>query len=140
MNQSLEHIGGAFDTEGEYHKEHYMGNRDTGRKGSSRLDVSLKHERTGRILHINTIDVKADGRTPSTREQNAAVQIMINKEDGDIVVPIPKLQRGQALSYDGLDEFLVPFIEELGRDLSEIDLNDSSPPDKQIHNFGKHGG
>jgi hypothetical protein len=71
-DRGLEHIGGAFDGDGTRHTEHYLKNRITdSRKGSSRLDITLKNEKTGRLLHINTIDVKADGGTPSTDFSNA---------------------------------------------------------------------
>ncbi len=85
-----------------------------------------------------TVRGNANSSTPSTREQAAAERILINKENGDIVVLIPKLQKDQGLNYDGSDEFLTDVIEELGKERSEIDPNDVTRPDNRIHNFGKH--
>jgi hypothetical protein len=141
MLTKLTHVGGAFDTKGQYYGEFYLENRESGgTKGSSYLDLSIKNEGTGRILHVNTIDTRADGRTPSTREQGAAERILLNKESRDILVLVPKPRKGETVDNDALERFLEPLIEELANPVSELDPGDAAAPHKVIHNFGRSGG
>jgi RHS repeat-associated protein len=58
-----------------------------GRKGSSYPDITATKD--GKTLRVNTVDTRADGVTPTTREANNAARIRSQKPD-DTLILIPK--------------------------------------------------
>ncbi len=68
---------------------------------------------------INSHDPKADGVTPTGREEKAAVRIMKNKETGDILMLVPKLREGQILDCEALAKFARPLLDEIRKDRGE---------------------
>lgn len=82
-------------------------------KGGSYLDVSFQCGPTRKKLHVNTVDTRADGRTPSTREGEAAARIIRNKESGDILVLLPKPPTGRTYDAKAIGEFLRPYLIEI---------------------------
>lgn len=129
------HAGGATDSDGNETKEMYLPNTDTGRPaGGNYIDISFLHEDTERKLLIQTIDTKADGLTPSTRERANNVRVIRNMKNGDILVLIPKLVDGEKLKHEALKKFLRPLIRELGQQ-KPVDRRDSSDPDSIWHLF-----
>ena len=60
-----------------------------GTKGSSYPDITA--EKNGQTLRVNTIDTRANGVTPTTREANNAARIRSQKPDDTLIlVPKPK--------------------------------------------------
>jgi RHS repeat-associated protein len=68
-------------------KEEYLPGPGGGRKGSNWVDITAT--KNGKTLRINTVDTRLDGKTPTTREANAALSIR-KKTPGDHLVLIPK--------------------------------------------------
>lgn len=66
--------------------EEYLPGSNGGNKGSNYLDVTA--QKNNEIVRVNTVDVYADGTTPTKREQVAADSID-NKTGGKIIL-IPK--------------------------------------------------
>ncbi len=66
--------------------EEYLPEPSGSNKGSNYLDVTATKD--GNIVRINTVDVYADGKKPTTREQNAANSI--NSKTGGSIILIPK--------------------------------------------------
>jgi hypothetical protein len=58
-----------------------------GRKGSSYPDITAT--KNGKTLRVNTIDTRADGVTPTTREANSATRIRSQKPDDKLIL-VPK--------------------------------------------------
>ena len=115
----VEHRGGARKDDKEI-KEVYLRNKLTGgRKGSSYLDVSFQDPVTKRFLHINTVDTKAKGTLPSLREERAAVNIMRNKEKGDVLVLVSKIKEGETFDKEKFKEFIMSIIEEVNQPFDE---------------------
>jgi hypothetical protein len=142
----ITHIGGSTNPKtGEEVPELYLkpkkdllnaaGINTEGRRGGSYLDIAFRHEITGRRLFINTVDVRADKVTPSTREQNAAVRIILNAENGDILVLVPKPREGETFDRKAVEKFLRPFLEELGRPKPKVDPRNSKVPQELWHRF-----
>lgn len=75
-------VGGG----GELPEEYLPGPRGR-RRGSSYPDITATKD--GNTLRVNTIDTRADGVTPSTREANNAARIRSQKPD-DTVILVPK--------------------------------------------------
>jgi RHS repeat-associated protein len=67
-------------------KEEYLAGPGGGRKGSSYPDITAT--KNGKTLRVNTVDTRADGKTPTTREANNAVRI--RAQTGEHVLLIPK--------------------------------------------------
>ena len=70
--------------------EEYLRGPNGGTKGSNYVDITAKHKDTGRIIRINTVDTRADGFTPTTREARAAASIRAKIPEGDHLILIPK--------------------------------------------------
>nr|WP_314458962.1 hypothetical protein [uncultured Clostridium sp.] len=66
--------------------EEYLPGPSGGNKGSNYLDITAT--KGGVTVRINTVDVYADGKTPTIREQNAANSI--NSKTGGSTILIPK--------------------------------------------------
>lgn len=113
--------GGRPDNESGYEKELWLpaGGEGGGTAGSSYLDIAFESPRTKRKLLINTIDTRADNVTPTTREERAAVRILVNSNTGDILILLPKPPRGQEYDLDRFLEWLRPHLEEIDRELPE---------------------
>jgi len=67
--------------------EEYLPGLGGGRRGSSYPDITAT--KNGRTVRINTIDTRADGITPSTREATNARRIR-SQTPGDHLLLIPK--------------------------------------------------
>ncbi len=114
----IDHIGGGQpERQGRRPPELYLKPADLGRAGGSYLDVAFVSRRTGRRLLINTVDTRADGVTPSSRENQAAERILRNSDTGDLLVIVPKPPRGQIYSLDHFEGWLRPILEELDKEL-----------------------
>jgi RHS repeat-associated protein len=85
---SLESRGFTITGGGGRLPEEYLPGPSGGTKGSSYPDITA--ERDGHIVRVQTIDTKADGVTPSTREADAATRIRSQQKPGDHTVLIPK--------------------------------------------------
>ena len=69
--------------------EEYIPGPGNARKGSSYPDITA--EKNGQTLRVNTIDTRANGETPSTREANNATRIRAQKPDDKLIlIPKPK--------------------------------------------------
>lgn len=66
--------------------EEYLPGPGPGTKGSNFVDITA--EKDGVTIRINTVDVRADGVTPTTREQQAAKSI--DAKTGGKIILIPK--------------------------------------------------
>ncbi len=66
--------------------EEYLPGPDGSNKGSNYVDITAQKGET--IIRINTVDVLADGKTPTKREQMAAVSI--SNKTGEVMILIPK--------------------------------------------------
>ena len=118
--QELVHTHGATNTDKSRLKEYYLENRDTkGRDGSNRTDITIQDKGSGRLLHIQTVTTKANGRVPSIGEHGANIRVLKNKETDDLLVLIPKLPKGAILDVEALKQRLRPIVEELGRPASK---------------------
>lgn len=71
-------------------KEEYLPGPGYKRKGSSFVDITA--EKNGRKLRINTIDTRADGITPTTREARNAKRIrsQIGQKNHLLLIAKPK--------------------------------------------------
>jgi RHS repeat-associated protein len=67
--------------------EEYLPGPGGGRKGSSFPDITAT--KNGKTLRVNTVDTRADGVTPSTREATNAARIR-SQTPGDHLLLIPK--------------------------------------------------
>jgi hypothetical protein len=67
--------------------EEYIPGPGNARRGSSYPDITA--EKNAKTLRVNTVDTRADGVTPSTREANNAARIRIQKPN-DTLILIPK--------------------------------------------------
>lgn len=68
--------------------EEYIPGPGGARRGSSYPDITATKE--GKTLRVNTVDTRADGVTPTTREANNAARI--RAQTGEHVLLIPKPQ------------------------------------------------
>ena len=68
--------------------EEYIPGPGGGTKGSNYVDVTAT--RDGNTVRVQTIDTRADGVTPTTREANNAARIRSQQQPGDHTVLIPK--------------------------------------------------
>jgi peptidoglycan hydrolase-like protein with peptidoglycan-binding domain len=139
-NLEMEHIGGARDSEGIDKKEFYLPNAITGgRLGSNRTDFAMKNRKTGRQIHVNTIDTYADNETPTSREFLAAVSIIFNLEAGHTLVLLPKSGEGWVPERKAFKEFLRPIIKELAKPIPKIEPRTSNlEPRNHRKNCGKY--
>jgi hypothetical protein len=123
--QKLDHVGGAYETDDKgnrkNHKETYLKGAGPGTRGSNTIDVTIENKETERRIHFQSIDVRRDGRTPSTREERGNDRAVVNKKDGDIVVLVPKLPTGAKIDRELLKEYIRPFVEELNTPTSTPD-------------------
>jgi hypothetical protein len=133
----ISHVGGARDVKGNNKTETYLPHPDTGRLGSARPDISFKCKGTGRRLYINTIDTKADGIRPSTKEQASAVRIILNSKSGDILLLIPKPPKGQDIDYDAVEKIMGPLLREICEPEPEIDPRSHTAPEDLIRDMFK---
>lgn len=78
---------GGIDANGNRRPEEYIPGAGGARKGSSYPDITAT--KNGQTLRVNTIDTRADGVTPSTREARNAARIRSQKPN-DTLILIPK--------------------------------------------------
>ena len=123
----IEHIGGSRDADGLEVGETHLKNRDTGsRKGGNFIDITFITSGLRKIrIFINTVDTHADGKTLSAREERAAQQILINKEEDAILITIPKPGANETVDIDALEDLIEPLIRKL-KDLSDGELDPGS--------------
>ncbi len=70
-------------------KEEYIPPADGGRKGSAYPDITAVGP-NGEVVRVNTVDTRADGVTPTTREQNNAEKIQKLRPEDDLrLIPKP---------------------------------------------------
>ena len=107
--------------------ETHLKNRDTGgRKGGNFIDITFITSGLRKIrIFINTVDTHADGKTLSAREERAAQQILINKEEDAILITIPKPGANETVDIDALEDLIEPLIRKL-KDLSDGELDPGS--------------
>ncbi len=108
---------------------------DGQRKGSSFVDLTFKHGRSGRRLHINTYDPRNLRGDLTKRELAAAVRIVYNAAKGDVLVLIPKLKKKQAIDLDELQNRLRNIMCDMDKDPPEIDPRDAISPRRLINIF-----
>jgi hypothetical protein len=82
----LEERGWAITGSGGRRPEEYLPGPGGARKGSSYPDITA--EKDGRTLRLNTIDTRADGVTPTSREAENAARI--RRQTGDHLLLVPK--------------------------------------------------
>ena len=128
---NIKHIGGAREN-GINVKETHLGNPDGGRFGAARPDITLQNPETGRRMFINTVDTRADGETPSSREQRAAVRIIINGESGDLLLLIPKPPKGMTIDFNALEEIVTPLLKEIAKPKPKVDPREDNAPEELI--------
>lgn len=85
---SLESRGFTITGGGGRLPEEHLPGPGGGRQGGTFVDVTAV--RDGRTVRLQTIDTRADGITPTTREANAAVRIRAQQRPRDHTVLIPK--------------------------------------------------
>jgi hypothetical protein len=85
---SLESRGFTIKGGGGRLPEEYLPGPGGGRAGGTFVDVTAV--RNTRTVRVQTIDTRADGITPTTREANAAVRIRAQQRPRDHTVLIPK--------------------------------------------------
>ncbi len=68
-------------------KEEFLPGPGGGRKGSSYPDISATKD--GKTLRVNTIDTRADGVTPTTREATNAARIRSQTSEHLLLIPKP---------------------------------------------------
>ncbi|MCD9026837.1 RHS domain-containing protein [Luteimonas sp. BDR2-5] len=84
---TITHGGGRHGPDGRRLPEEYLPGAGGGRTGSSYPDITAT--RGDRTLRVNTVDTRADGVTPTTRETRNAARIR-SQTPGDHLVLIPK--------------------------------------------------
>ena len=85
----LENKGWEITGGGGRKAEEYIPGPGNARKGSSYPDITA--EKNGQTLRANTIDTRANGVTPTTREANNAARIRAQKPDDKLIlIPKPK--------------------------------------------------
>ncbi len=130
------HSGGAFDEFGNLVTETYLKNALTkGRKGSSRTDITFISQKTDRRLFINTADRLADGTTPTSREHDAGIRIILNGESGGILVLVPKPGTGKTIDFEALKEFLRPMLEEIDQPKPDVDPRAKKAPEELMRRW-----
>ena len=85
---SLESRGFTIKGGGGRLPEEHLPGPGGGRQGGTFVDVTAV--RDGRTVRVQTIDTRADGLTPTTREANAAARIRAQQQPRDHTVLIPK--------------------------------------------------
>lgn len=115
--------------------EAYPPNRDAGRLGTVRTDITFTSQTTGRRLFLNTTETKTDGTAPTRREYEAAVRVILNGEAGDSLVLVAKPPRGHSLDLEVLKEFLRPLLRELNKPAPEIDPRHTTAPETLWHEW-----
>lgn len=85
---SLESRGFTIKGGGGRLPEEHLPGPGGGRQGGTFVDVTAA--RDGRTVRVQTIDTRADGITPTTREANAAARIRAQQQPRDHTVLIPK--------------------------------------------------
>lgn len=114
LSNDFKHRGGARNAEEDKVKEFHLKNHKTGKRlGGSFVDVTFKNILNKRHLHINTVDVRADGFSESSRENQAAHRILQNGRTGDILLLVPKILPGQTVDEDYLRKVLERLVDEL---------------------------
>jgi hypothetical protein len=109
-------VGGGLNDAGVQRKELYFRqNKEGGALGASYLDGALQHQGTGRHLLFNDYSAKADGFSPTGREEAAAVKVMVNKGNGDMLVMIPKPKEGFEIDDQALARAIRPILDELAK-------------------------
>lgn len=83
-------------------------------------------------MFINTVDTRADGETPSSREQRAAVRIIINGESGDLLLLIPKPPKGMTIDFNALEEIVTPLLKEIAKPKPKVDPREDNAPEELI--------
>lgn len=91
-NPGWSHRNGGHDrVTGDRLPEYYTPGPGGGRLGSSRTDLTFRHDATGTYLHINTVDTLSNGVTPTIREVMNAWRF--KQLTGHVVIMIPKGRR-----------------------------------------------
>jgi len=85
---SLESRGFTITGGGGRLPEEYIPGPGGGTKGSNYVDVTATRE--GSTVRVQTVDTRADGVTPTTREAKNAARIRSQQQPGDHTVLIPK--------------------------------------------------
>lgn len=113
----IKHVGGARDVHGQEIEETYLpGPFPNSTKDGNFLDIAHYIEKTKRWIFINTIDVRADGTTPTTREATASAKIRAKiSEEGHIYIEVPKEPPGKSLDAKALGQRLIPYLEEAAK-------------------------
>ena len=109
------HKGGARTEKGQNVGEHYERPPGGRRSGGTYIDVTHQSTRTGRYIHIQSIDTWADGETPTARETRNNLRALVNKRTGDLLILVPKPKEGETFDHEVLKKFLRPYIQEIDR-------------------------
>jgi hypothetical protein len=84
----MEKRGWTITGGGNRFREEYLPGPGNGRTGGSFPDITA--EKNGRTLRVNTVDTRADGLTPSTREATNAARIRAQTGEHLLLIPKPK--------------------------------------------------
>jgi peptidoglycan hydrolase-like protein with peptidoglycan-binding domain len=118
LSLTIKHVGGGRNGDGSDKKEVYLENAkadktkgENPRKGSNYLYLTFEVNGST-LVHINTVDVYADGVSETTREFDAAVRVIQNKEEDDIFILVPKPRKGQTLDVEGFRDFMRQILDD----------------------------
>lgn len=111
----IKHIGGSRDPDGREIPETHFKNRDTGGlKGGSFSDMTfLISGKVDILVVVNTVDTRADGMTPTTREENGAIRLDYNMAANAILITLPKARSGQTIDFKAFESRIVPVFKDL---------------------------
>lgn len=116
--------------------ETYLPNwRTKGNNGSNATDFSFVDEETGCTIHVNTVDTLKNQISPDSREYEAELRILDNKEICDMLVLIPKAKANQIYNLEALRAYLEPIILELPTRVPEKKSDNFSPNPMDSHNI-----
>lgn len=90
----IKHRYGGRDSKGNDLKELYIPSIiSKGKKGASYVDLTLVNKVTGRRIHIQSVDVRADGSmVPREESQDSRLQ---ENDENAIIIRIPKQKKGK---------------------------------------------
>lgn len=83
--------------------------------GPARAEITFTSRKSGRMLHINSVETLPNSSTPTRRERETARRLVWNGRPGDIVVLNPKPARLEDVKWDAFELFMNPLLAELDK-------------------------
>lgn len=111
----IKHIGGSRDPDGREIPETHFKNRDTGGlKGGSFSDMTfLISGKQDILVVVNTVDTRADGMTPTTREENNAIKLDYNMKANAVLITLPKAGPDQTIDFAEFERRTLPIFKDV---------------------------